>query len=308
MIKIIFYGTAEFAATILEAVIENKNYEILAVVTQPDKPVGRHQKMQKTPVKIIAEKYNLKILQPEKLKKFDDESLDQADISVVVQYGKIIPTRLLNKPKYKTLNLHGSILPQHRGASPIQSAILHGGTKTGITLMLMDEKMDHGPIIAIKSIDIEPDELVDQLSIKLATTASELLLNKIKPYINGEIIPKEQNHNIATFCKIITRDDGRINWEKTSIIIYNQYRALTPWPGIWTKFNNKRLKLLKIKLADKTDLQSGEISIENSRLFIGCSNNSSIEILELQLEGKKSWLAKDFINSFQTKIISLKVC
>ncbi|MFA5127565.1 MAG: methionyl-tRNA formyltransferase [Patescibacteria group bacterium] len=296
MTKIVFYGTGEFAATVLKAIANDASYKILAVITSPDQPIGRKQEMQKSAVKTFAETLGVEILQPASLKEFDAPILSEADLGVVAEYGFIIPQRLLDLPKHKTVNLHGSILPKLRGASPIQTAIMNGETETGVTLMLMDAKMDHGPIIAMQKLSILPDETQKELFTRLAIVASELFLRETPKYISGEIIPVEQNHDGATFCKIFTRDDGHVDFSQPAQNIYNQYRAMTPWPGLWTTFEGKRLKLSVITPADPKNLSEGQILAQNGHLYVGCGANSAIEAIEVQPEGKKPMDAKSFIN------------
>lgn len=296
MTKIVFYGTGEFAATVLKAIADNANYKVLAVITAPDQPAGREREIKQSAVKTFAETLGVEILQPASLKEFNAPVLSEADLGVVAEYGFIIPQRLLDLPKHKTVNLHGSVLPKYRGASPIQTAIMMGETETGVTLMLMDAKMDHGPIIAIQKISILPDETQKELFARMADVASELFLREIPKYISDKLIPVEQNHDEATFCKIFTRDDGRVDFSKPAQNIYNQYRAMTPWPGLWTTFEGKRLKLSVITPADPKNLSEGQILAQNGHLYVGCGANSAIEATEVQPEGKKPMDAKSFIN------------
>ncbi len=295
MIKIFFYGTHNFASAVLGKIIASNIFDVSGVVTAPDKQVGREQAVQKSAVKIMAEKFNIPVYQPESLKDFLPAELALTDLGVVVEYGKIIPLNILSTPKHKTINIHGSLLPKYRGASPIQSAILNGEKTTGITLMLMDEKMDHGPMLKKTEIQIYPDEIKDDLSARLSQTASELLISVAPDYIAGKIKPIEQEHDSATYCKILTREDGIINFSKSAIQIYNQYRALTPWPGIWCLADSKRLKLIKISIANKP-VEQGKIIFDNTDILIGCAQNSAIKAEVLQLEGKKALSARDFIN------------
>jgi len=296
MIKIFFFGTHNFAASVLDKIIASDILCVSGVVTAPDKQVGREQAIQKSAVKNVAEKFGIPIYQPENLKNFLPDDLSLADLGIVVEYGKIIPINILNAPKHKTVNIHGSLLPKYRGASPIQSAILNGEKTTGVTLMLMDAKMDHGPILKKAEIPIEPDEIKDNLSIRLSQIASELVISAIPEYIAGKIKPVEQQHDSATYCKILTREDGKIDFsKKTASQIYNQFRALTPWPGIWCFAGNKRLKLIKISLSNKP-AQQAKILFDNSEIIIGCAENTAIKAEILQLEGKKTVSARDFIN------------
>lgn len=295
MTKIIFFGTQEFGRGILDALIKSNNFEIVGVFTQPDRPVGRKQEIQKSPVKNLAEELGLKIFQPESLKNYSMPNLD-ADLNIVCQYGLIIPQTVLDSTKKGSINIHTSLLPRYRGASPIQSAILNGEKETGITIMLMDSKMDHGPILAQEKVIISPDDTYQTLSEKMLPVANELLLKTINGYLEGKIIPQEQNHEEATLCKIFTREDGQIDFNKSAVEIYNQFRGLNPWPGVFTFYDNKRVKLLNIKPVEK-NIEPGKFVVENGRLFIGCTEGA-LEIFELQIEGKKSMNAKAFINGY----------
>ncbi len=291
--KIIFFGTHDFGAAMLSALIKNKNYDIVAVVTQPDRQAGRKHEISKSPVKILAEQHGLNILQPESLKNLELGTKNW-DLSVVCQYGLIIPKIILELPKFGFINIHTSLLPKYRGASPIQTAIVNGETETGITIMLMDEKMDHGQILSQAKIQISADETYLNLQKRMEPAAEELLIKTLPEYLNGKITPTAQTENEATFCKIFSRDDGRIDWKKTSVEIYNQYRGLSPWPGVWTMWNGKRLKLLEIKISNLR-IPAGETKINDRRIFVG-TKNGAIEILSLQLEGKKGQTAANFIS------------
>ncbi len=295
MVKITFFGTQEFGKGILDALIKSNNFEIVGVFTQPDRPVGRNQEIQKSPVKILAEDHNLKIFQPESLKNYEMPNLG-ADLNIVCQYGLIIPQTVLDSAKHGSINIHTSLLPKYRGASPIQSAILNGEKETGVTIMLMDSKMDHGPILAQEKVTISPDDTYQTLSEKMLPVANELLLKTINGYLEGKIIPQEQNHEEATLCKMFTREDGQIDFNKSAAEIYNQFRGLTPWPGIYTFFEDKRVKLLDIKPIDKK-VELGKFVAEDGKLFIGCTKGS-IEVFKIQPEGKNAMTAEAFINGY----------
>jgi len=294
-IKIIFFGTHEFAKTILQGLIDSSLFEIEKVITQPDKPVGRKQILQKSPVKILAEKNNLNIEQPESLKNYELVA-NGSELFIVAQYGLLIPESILNIPKIGTINTHTSLLPKYRGASPIQSAIFNGESKTGVTIMLMDKGMDSGPILSQKELEILPDDTYIDLDVKMAKIASQLLLDTIPKYITGEIQPQVQNETEVTLCKKLDREDGKINWNDSTQQIYNQYRAFTPWPGVWTTWNDKRLKLLSVKPNDKK-IKAGQVCIENDIIYAGTAD-SSIIISKLQLEGKPEMDAQVFINGY----------
>jgi methionyl-tRNA formyltransferase len=296
MNTLVFFGTGEFAADVLRSINADTDWEILAVITSPDRPAGRGQTNTPSAVKQTAEKNGLPIFQPEKLAGFDIAELARADIGVVAEYGYLLPAKILKLPKHGTVNLHGSLLPKYRGASPIQTAMLNGEKITGVTLMLMDAKMDHGPIISQAETKIDPDEMKNELYAKLSKLAAEIFLRDTPRYISGELVPTEQDHANATYCKILSRDDGRLNFHSTSLEAYNQYRALTPWPGIWSLINSKRLKFHRLTISDRTNLTPGQIQFDGENIFVGCAGNTSFKALELQLEGRSAMTASEFIN------------
>ncbi len=296
-IKSVFFGTHDFAVTILQGLIDSPLFDIQLVITQPDKPVGRKKELVPPPVKLLAEKHGIKVEQPESLKTYKPTHLDTYTLGVTAQYGLLIPENILNTPTHGTLNTHTSLLPKYRGASPIQSALINGETETGVTIMKMDKGLDTGPIILQKTLKIRPDDTYIDLDKRLAKISLLALLEAIPAYISGELQPIPQDNSQATTCREFTREDGKIDWNKTSEEIYNLYRGLTPWPGVWTTWEDKRLKLLKIKKSN-LEIKSGLVKIENDNIYIGTTKNS-IEILELQLEGKQKMDAKHFINGYK---------
>ncbi|MBU2542383.1 methionyl-tRNA formyltransferase [Patescibacteria group bacterium] len=295
MISTIFFGTHDFAVTILQGLIDSPLFDVQLVITQPDKPVGRKKELTPPPVKILAEKYGIKVEQPESLKNFKFQ-ISNFKLSICAQYGLLIPEKILNAPKNGTLNIHTSLLPKYRGASPIQSALINGETETGVTIMKMDKGLDTGPILLQKSIKIKPNDTYLDLDKKLAKIGLLALLEAVPSYVLGELHPTGQNNDEVTFCKQFTREDGKIDWNKTADEIYNLYRGLTPWPGVWTTWEDKRLKLLKIKKST-LEIAPSLVKTEDSKIYIG-TNNESIQILELQLEGKQKMTAEQFVNGY----------
>ena len=302
--KTVFFGTHNFAATILEGIINNPLFDVQLVITQSDKPVGRKQELQKSPVKLLAKKHGLPITQPVSLKSYalhpapEDIGHMTYDVGICAQYGLIIPEDILNAPKHGIINVHTSLLPKYRGASPIQSALINGEEETGVTLMKMDAGLDTGPILWQKALKIEPNDNYTTVEEKLAKIAILGLTEAIPDYVAGTLSTTPQDNAHASICKELTREDGRIDWSKTAQQIYNQYRGLTPWPGVWTVWNDKRLKLLQINPSNKT-LQTGQVLVEGDKIYIG-AGDQAIEILELQLEGKQKTSAKDFINGYKS--------
>jgi methionyl-tRNA formyltransferase len=295
-IKIAFFGTQDFAATILEGLLSDTTFSVETVFTQPDRKVGRKQIIEESPVKKLAAKHGVHTEQPESLKNYSIET-GKYSLAIVAQYGLIIPQHIINAFPQGMINVHGSILPAYRGASPIQAALMAGEKTTGITIMIMDSLVDHGPILAQKSLPIALGDTYATLAQKMAIEGSKLLLDTLPKYVGGDITPQVQDHSQATFTKLLTKDNGKIDFTLPAKTIYNLYQGLTPWPGIWCTWNDKRLKLLKITEAEKT-LLPGEVLIEDKHIFIGCGENS-IEILELQLEGKNSMTADVFANGYK---------
>ncbi len=300
--KTIFFGTPEFAAPILLVLV--KIVKVIMVITQPDRQAGRRQRLTAPPIKILAQKLYLPIDQPEKVR--DPKIIDALkklapDLIVVAAFGQIIPKAILELPKYGALNVHPSLLPKYRGASPIQSAIKNGEKKTGVAIMLMDEQLDHGPILAQASLAIAPNETGASLSGKLSQLGARLLLRTIRQWLTGKIKPQKQNHNQATMTKTLTREDGKINWQEPAQIIEQKIRAYDPWPGSWTKWldqgRSKRLNILKALIVkrEETSHQPGWVFKTEKNWAIQCGQDS-LEIILLQPEGKRQMRAPEFLN------------
>lgn len=293
MINTVFFGTHTFATVMLQALVDDPAVHVSLVVTQPDKPVGRKKVLTPPPVKVLAEELGIEVLQPASLKEFELPA--NFDIGVTAQYSLLVPKQILDAPTHGILNVHTSLLPAYRGASPIQSALIHGEGETGVTIMRMDVGLDTGPILMQKSLHIAPDDTYPTLDQKLALLATEPLTAALKAYVAGELTPKEQDNTKATHCKQFSRDDGRVDWTKSTADIYNQYRGLTPWPGLWTELDGKRLKLLDVA-PDTTSILVGTISCTDI-LRIG-TEDGSIIVHELQLEGKQAMTAAQFLAGY----------
>lgn len=296
--NVIFFGTSNVALPVLEFL--NSHHRVNLVVTTPDAPVGKKQILSPSPVSVLAEELHLKIIKPEKVKN-NPEILNtlseyQADIFVVVSYGKILPIEIIDLPKFKTINIHFSLLPKYRGASPIQAALLSGDSVTGISIFSLTAGMDVGPILSQEQINIDPDDNFITLSEKSAHASIKLLEQTLNKIQSGRVKQTPQEESLATYCKIIEKTDGQINWQKTSQEIYNQFRAYYPWPGIFTQWKNTNLKILNcipVKLEDSKKIKPGTVM---SRGIIACGNQTFLEIFELQLAGKKPTKIKDFLN------------
>lgn len=299
--KIIFCGTPEFSVPYLEGLLADPDFFVSGIITQSDKPSGRDQAVSPSPIKLLAQKNNLPIWQPEKLRA--DESIvaelkkTGADMLIVVAYGQIIPKSILDMFPKGAINVHPSLLPKYRGASPIQSALLNGETETGISIMLMDEKMDHGPILCQERVALTGEETNESLHQQLAPLGVALLIGTIKKFLAGEIQPQAQNESEATFCAIITKEDGRLDWSKSAQEIKQKIHAFFPWPATWTTLNNQRLKIFPPVMIKKTGgsrKNVGELEIMESDLAVNCGQDKLI-LNKIQLEGKKEISASDFI-------------
>jgi len=293
--QIVFFGTPEFAVPALRAL--HQNFNVVLAVTQPDKPVGRKQKLSPTAVKIEAQKLGLKVVESlNDLRSMIDELIP--DVGVVAAYGKIISQAILDLFPFGCLNIHPSLLPKYRGASPIQSAILNGDAETGVSIIKLDNKMDHGPIISNSKFQIPNFDTYEGLSKKLAKTGADLLIKTLPDYLGGKIKLVAQNDNQATFTKIIKREDGKINWQKPAVEIERQIRAYFPWPGSFTEFSGKRLKIITAEVTSEAkEGKIGEFLAQNGQLLVKCGKDA-LNIKELQIEGKNELTAKEFINGF----------
>ncbi len=298
-IKIIFFGTSEFAVPALETLVKEglpaqAGYEIVAVVTNPDEPVGRKKVLTPPPVKIAAQNLGLNILQFPSLKIENLKlKIPDADVGVVAAYGKIIPAEIINLPRYGILNIHPSLLPKYRGPTPIQTTILNGEKETGVTIIKIDEEVDHGPILESRKWKIESRTKFEELSDALAKLGAELLIKILPDYLAGKITPQPQDHSLATFTKKFMRDDARINWNKTAEEIDCKIRALNPEPGVWTTWNGKVLKILEVGIMDKESRQNGQVFQERKEIRVGTGKGLVI-LKTIQLEGKKATSAEDF--------------
>ncbi|MFH1582677.1 MAG: methionyl-tRNA formyltransferase [bacterium] len=308
-LKTIFIGTPEFGAIILKGLIDN-NLKPDLIITSSDKPVGRKQIITPPPVKIVAKENNIPVIQPEKLKETTKEIKEiNPDLIIVAAYGKLIPKEILNIPKYKILNVHPSLLPKYRGSAPIQSAILNGDKKTGVTIMIVEEKMDSGPIISQKETEIKEKEKNKELHDRLADIGTGLLIKTIPQWISGKIKEKEQDENKATYSEIIKKEDGKIDWQESAEVIERKIRAFDPWPGTFTTWQNngniEKIKILKAKTLispDKTIYPTGKaLLVPQNELGVQCKENFLV-IEKLQLEGKKPTEAKDFIRGHKNFI------
>ena len=286
--KILYIGTSLFATVALNNIFDN-GYNIIGVITQQDKRSGRGKKLKESAVKQLARKLSLPIYQPENKQALTQiiEKL-QPDIVIVAAYGIIIDQEALDIPKYGFINIHGSILPKYRGASPISEAIISGEKKTGITLIKMNSRMDAGDIInKPTSIKIERDDTAESLTDKLAILGGKMILKTLPDIINGKIVLTKQNENLATYCKKIIKEDGRINWEEKAENIERKIRGYIPWPKSFMYINGSRYQILGAEILKTRDLRPGEISVKNKIFKIGTSDYD-IEISLIRPENKRT--------------------
>ena len=300
--KIIFFGTPEFAVPSLEALINSK-HNIVGLVCQPDRPKGRGRKLSPPPTKILAEENSIAVLQPEKIKTndfFEQLSKLTPDLICVTAYGKIIPKNILDLPRYGCINVHASILPKYRGAAPINWAIINGEKSTGVTTMLMDEGMDTGDMLLKEEIQIADKETSIEISEKLSQIGAELLLETIELLEDGRLEPIKQNDDEVTYAPILKKEIGKIDWNKSASDINNLIRGTQPWPGTFTSLSNKNLKIFKADVSDGNGKPGEVIKCDDKTLAIA-AGNESLSILELQLEGSKRMNIEDFLRGNKIK-------
>ena len=303
--KLVFCGTPSFAVPTLEALLA-AGHDIVLVVSQPDRPVGRTHQLTAPPVKQTAQAAGIAIVQPEKIRNNHDLRAQLEAIApeaiVVVAYGRIIPPWMLALPRLGCINLHGSLLPKFRGAAPIQWAVAMGDAYTGNTTMLLEEGLDTGPILLQQSVEIAPDQTAADLFELLARAGAPLVVETLAGLADGTIKPQPQNHEGATFAPLLNREDGRMDFAtRAAHELYNRWRGFQPWPGAFTMLAGKKLIVHQMVVADASSIsapgsaQPGQIHVEDHRLFAACAGETWLELAELQLEGKKRLGAAEFL-------------
>lgn len=293
-------GTPEFAVPSLKILIQN-NYEICGVFTKPDKPQGRKQEIVPTPIKLCAQENLIPVFQPEKLKTQETFDLVQKlnpDLIIVVAYGKILPKNIIDFPKYGCINVHGSLLPKYRGAAPIQWSIINGDQVTGISTMFMDEGLDTGDILLQSKVSINSEENSEELKQKMSVIGADLLIKTIKELENNNLKRIKQDDSQATLSPPLDKITGDINWNRPSNEIHNLVRGSNPWPIAHTTLKGKLFKIYKTKISTKYSVSPGKI-ISTNPFIVGCGGNTSIELLEVQIEGKKRMPAVEFARGYR---------
>lgn len=304
--RVVFWGTPDFAAVSLRALI-NSNHQVVAVITQPDKPKGRGQKVLPTPVKEEALKHGIPVYQPEKLK--DNQEIRQIlkqlnpDISVVVAYGKIIPEDIIQIPKYGTINVHASLLPEYRGAAPIQRAMMDGKNTTGVCIMEIVKELDAGDVYECRQVEINHDDDITTLHDKLAKEGADLLLKVLDDIEKGVASKIPQDHTKATYAKPITKEEGKIDWTKPAVQIFNQIRALKVWPKAYTEFRGEQIKILDSQVVEcSSQAQPGTVVKSDDKTGVIVKTGEGCLLIKvLQFPGGKPITSQDAVRGYRIK-------
>lgn len=304
--RIVFMGTSEFAVPSLEALV-NAGHEVVAVVTQPDRPSGRGRAIHESPVKQLAAKLGLPVYQPQKIR--EQESISQIksyaplDVIVVAAFGQIIPQAILDIPKHGSINVHASLLPKYRGAAPIHYAIMKGETKTGVTTMLMDAGLDTGDILLMKEVEISSEETTGELEQKLAKAGAELLIETLEKLERGEITPKQQDDSQATIARSLKREQGEIDWNEPAKEIVNLIRAFSPRPGAFTKLGKTLLKVYKARITDTIaeGNRPGEVVDIKKDEIIVATGEGVVSLIEVQPENRQRMSGGEYARGSRLK-------
>jgi methionyl-tRNA formyltransferase len=295
--RALFFGTPDFAVPCLEALAGVA--DVVRVFCQPDRPSGRGMKLTAPPVKETALARGIEVEQPTKLKPPEFaahlRSLE-ADFALVVAYGRILPRAVLDASRLGSLNVHASLLPRWRGAAPIQWSIVHGDRTTGVTLMQMDEGLDTGPMLATRSLDVGPDETAGELSVRLSALGAAIVRDEIPGFVRGELTPIPQDGERSTLARILQKDDGRIDWNKSARAVHDHARGMSPWPGAFTTLAERPLKIHRTSVIDDDGShgEPGAMRASGDRIEVACGRGA-IAVLELQAEGRKRMSARDYL-------------
>jgi methionyl-tRNA formyltransferase len=299
--RLVFCGTPQFAVPSLKRLLAQPDFEVLTVITQPDRPRGRGQELSFSAVKEAALAATIPVQQPEKIRALEVQKLLEElvpDFIVIIAYGQIIPARLLSIPKYGWINLHASLLPKYRGAAPINWAIANGETRTGLTTMRIDAGMDTGEMLLQRELAIGPAETAPELAARMSEIGAPLVVETLRGLAAGSIVPRPQNHAEATLAPILKKEDGRIDWNRPAQEIYNRMRGFAPWPGAYTAFRGQTCHVWG-QPVEHTGLSEspGSFLISHkpeTRLFVVCGTGSAIRLTRVKLEGRKEVSAQEF--------------
>ncbi|SDJ84065.1 methionyl-tRNA formyltransferase [Alkalibacterium thalassium] len=301
MYKIVFMGTPEFSVPILEGLIQEENYEVIGVVTQPDRKVGRKKVVTPPPVKKKAVEHGIAVFQPEKLS--GSEEMNQVlalepDIIVTAAYGQYVPTKMLKAPKYKAVNVHASLLPKYRGAAPIHYALINGDRETGVTIMYMEKEMDAGDIISQRSLRIDPEDTVGTLFGKLSLIGRDLLLDTLPDIFSGTHTPTSQDLSEVTYSPMISREEEKIDWTKRAETIAFKVRGMNTFPGAYTLLKGQRFKIWRAEaVSQSSDKEPGTIvRLTNKDMQIQCGEQTVLSLKEVQPFGKPKMTIEDFLS------------
>jgi len=302
---LIFCGTPAFAVPTLQSILDHDAFRVRLVITQPDRPAGRGMDIIPSPVKQLAESRSLSLAQPEKLKN-NAELRTQLEairpqVIVVVAYGRMIPQWMIDLPPLGNINLHASLLPKYRGAAPIQWAIAMGEAVTGVTTMRIDSGLDTGDILQQRELPLEPEDNAQSVTPRLAQLGAPLMVETLLQLGAGMIAPRPQESARATLAPLLTKEDGRIEWGRRAEEIHNRLRGFQPWPGAFTSFREKSLNVWEARPSHTPGrkLAAGEITEENERVLVACGEGSTLELITVQLEGKKRMSARDFLHGYR---------
>ena len=301
--KLVFCGTPQFAVPSLQKLAES-GFDVRLVVTQPDRPQGRGLELTASPVKQTALKFGLPVVQPDKIKKNEEFQKQLSEIApeaiIVVGYGRIIPPWMLQLPPLGNINVHGSLLPKYRGAAPIQWAIASGETVTGLTTMRLDEGLDTGDILLQHEMPISADDTAVTIAPRLAAMGADLLVQTLRGLQQGSVSPVPQDHSQASLAPILKREDGLADFNTSAAEIYNRLRGFQPWPGAYTLFRGKNLKIIAAQpFQNASAIPGGELRIAGEKLLVGCGGGTALELIQLQPEGKKAITAREFVSGYR---------
>ncbi len=301
---LVFCGTPQFAVPTLDKLVE-AGFNVRLVLTQPDRPKGRGLGLVASPVKQTALRLGLPVYQPEKIKRNEELQAKLNEIApaaiIVVGYGRIIPSWMLKLPRHGNINLHASLLPKYRGAAPIQWAVANGENVTGVTTMRINEGLDTGDILHQKELAILDEDTAETLSPRLAAIGAELMIDTLRGLAEGTIVPGPQNDGEATLAPILKKEDGRIDFNRTAQEIYNRLRGFQPWPGAFTTFRGRTLNITAAKPSEE-EVPQAQLLMQDARVFVGCGDSTTLELLEVQPEGKKRIAARDFVHGYRPDV------